>query len=82
MLKTGVKDGANKGKSFYVCVEKQNCDFYQPARYLSWPSACISAVISFLGWNIYGNSHLIFSLKTINISFRLHKTNVTTLEGK
>ncbi|XP_061579080.1 transcription termination factor 2 [Cololabis saira] len=29
MLKTGVKDGANKGKSFYVCVDKQSCDFSQ-----------------------------------------------------
>ncbi|KAM9344458.1 transcription termination factor 2 [Pholidichthys leucotaenia] len=27
MLKTGVKDGPNKGKSFYVCVDKQGCDF-------------------------------------------------------
>ncbi|KAK2840142.1 hypothetical protein Q5P01_013882 [Channa striata] len=29
MLKTGVKDGPNKGKSFYVCVDKQGCDFTQ-----------------------------------------------------
>ncbi|XP_034042546.1 transcription termination factor 2 isoform X2 [Thalassophryne amazonica] len=29
MLKTGVKDGPNKGKSFYVCVDKQGCDFSQ-----------------------------------------------------
>ncbi|XP_074550958.1 transcription termination factor 2 [Halichoeres trimaculatus] len=29
MLKTGVKDGPNKGKSFYVCVEKQGCEFSQ-----------------------------------------------------
>uniref|UniRef100_A0A671UJ31 Transcription termination factor 2 n=1 Tax=Sparus aurata TaxID=8175 RepID=A0A671UJ31_SPAAU len=34
MLKTGVKDGPNKGKSFYVCVDKQGCDFSQLARYL------------------------------------------------
>lgn len=33
MLKTGVKDGPNKGKSFYVCVDKQSCDFSQQARY-------------------------------------------------
>uniref|UniRef100_A0A8C4EY94 Transcription termination factor 2 n=1 Tax=Dicentrarchus labrax TaxID=13489 RepID=A0A8C4EY94_DICLA len=33
MLKTGVKDGPNKGKSFYVCVDKQGCDFSQVARY-------------------------------------------------
>ncbi|XP_034549446.1 transcription termination factor 2 isoform X2 [Notolabrus celidotus] len=29
MLKTGVKDGPTKGKSFYVCVDKQGCDFSQ-----------------------------------------------------
>ena len=33
MLKTGVKEGPNKGKSFYVCVDKQGCDFSQLARY-------------------------------------------------
>lgn len=32
MLKTGVKDGPTKGKSFYVCVEKRGCEFCQPAR--------------------------------------------------
>lgn len=32
MLKTGVKDGPTKGKSFYVCVEKRGCEFSQPAR--------------------------------------------------
>ncbi|XP_075887044.1 transcription termination factor 2 isoform X1 [Nelusetta ayraudi] len=31
MLKTGVKDGPTKGKSFYVCVEKRGCEFSQPA---------------------------------------------------
>lgn len=35
MLKTGVKDGPCKGKSFYVCVEKQGCEFCQPARYVT-----------------------------------------------
>ncbi|XP_055005222.1 transcription termination factor 2-like [Boleophthalmus pectinirostris] len=29
MLKTGVREGPNKGKSFYVCVDKQGCDFSQ-----------------------------------------------------
>uniref|UniRef100_A0A8C7X8N9 Transcription termination factor 2 n=1 Tax=Oryzias sinensis TaxID=183150 RepID=A0A8C7X8N9_9TELE len=29
MLKTGVKDGPSKGKSFYVCVNEQGCDFSQ-----------------------------------------------------
>lgn len=33
MLKTGLKDGPNKGKSFYVCVDKQGCDFSQQTRY-------------------------------------------------
>lgn len=33
MLKTGVKDGPCKGKSFYVCVEKKGCEFCQPTRY-------------------------------------------------
>uniref|UniRef100_A0A8D3BS45 Transcription termination factor 2 n=1 Tax=Scophthalmus maximus TaxID=52904 RepID=A0A8D3BS45_SCOMX len=32
MLKTGVKDGPSKGKSFYVCVAQQGCDFSQLAR--------------------------------------------------
>uniref|UniRef100_A0AAQ6ACM1 Transcription termination factor 2 n=1 Tax=Amphiprion ocellaris TaxID=80972 RepID=A0AAQ6ACM1_AMPOC len=27
MLKTGVKDGPNKGNSFYICVDKQGCIF-------------------------------------------------------
>uniref|UniRef100_A0A674PHD4 Transcription termination factor 2 n=1 Tax=Takifugu rubripes TaxID=31033 RepID=A0A674PHD4_TAKRU len=30
MLKTGVKEGPSKGKSFYICVDKQSCDFSQP----------------------------------------------------
>uniref|UniRef100_A0A8C7X985 Transcription termination factor 2 n=1 Tax=Oryzias sinensis TaxID=183150 RepID=A0A8C7X985_9TELE len=32
MLKTGVKDGPSKGKSFYVCVNEQGCDFSQQSR--------------------------------------------------
>ncbi|XP_035531848.1 transcription termination factor 2 [Morone saxatilis] len=39
MLKTGVKDGPNKGKSFYVCVDKQGCDFSQVASIS--PSHCL-----------------------------------------
>ncbi|XP_070694517.1 transcription termination factor 2 [Pempheris klunzingeri] len=39
MLKTGVKDGATKGKSFYVCVEKQGCAFSQSASVS--PSHCL-----------------------------------------
>lgn len=39
MLKTGVKDGPNKGKSFYVCVDKQGCDFNQAASIS--PSHCL-----------------------------------------
>ena len=37
MLKTGVKDGSSQGKSFYVCVDKQGCDFSQVARYSLHP---------------------------------------------
>ncbi|XP_058476071.1 transcription termination factor 2 [Solea solea] len=29
MLKTGVKDGPSKGKSFYMCVDKKGCNFTQ-----------------------------------------------------
>uniref|UniRef100_A0A3Q0RA86 Transcription termination factor 2 n=1 Tax=Amphilophus citrinellus TaxID=61819 RepID=A0A3Q0RA86_AMPCI len=39
MLKTGVKDGLNKGKSFYVCVDKQGCDFSQQTSIS--PSHCL-----------------------------------------
>ncbi|XP_040004090.1 transcription termination factor 2 isoform X2 [Xiphias gladius] len=39
MLKTGVKDGPNKGRSFYVCVDKQGCDFSQLASIS--PSHCL-----------------------------------------
>ncbi|XP_071337642.1 transcription termination factor 2 isoform X2 [Trachinotus anak] len=39
MLKTGVKDGPNKGKSFYVCVDKEGCDFSQTASIS--PSHCL-----------------------------------------
>ncbi|XP_029981501.1 transcription termination factor 2 isoform X2 [Sphaeramia orbicularis] len=39
MLKTGVKDGPTKGKSFYVCVDKQGCDFSQPTSVS--PSHCL-----------------------------------------
>ncbi|XP_017285609.1 transcription termination factor 2 isoform X2 [Kryptolebias marmoratus] len=39
MLKTGVKDGPNKGKSFYVCVDNQGCDFNQQASMS--PSHCL-----------------------------------------
>ncbi|KAK5608860.1 hypothetical protein CRENBAI_019267 [Crenichthys baileyi] len=39
MLKTGVKDGPNKGKSFYICVDKQGCAFTQQASVP--PSHCL-----------------------------------------
>ncbi|XP_042351033.1 transcription termination factor 2 [Plectropomus leopardus] len=39
MLKTGVKDGPSKGKSFYVCVDKQGCDFTHVASVS--PSHCL-----------------------------------------
>lgn len=45
MLKTGVKDGPSKGKSFYICVDKHGCDFSQPARYLKIRFHFISCVI-------------------------------------
>uniref|UniRef100_A0A3Q4GZF3 Transcription termination factor 2 n=1 Tax=Neolamprologus brichardi TaxID=32507 RepID=A0A3Q4GZF3_NEOBR len=39
MLKTGLKDGPNKGKSFYVCVDKQGCNFSQQTSIS--PSHCL-----------------------------------------
>ncbi|XP_077474004.1 transcription termination factor 2 isoform X2 [Stigmatopora argus] len=40
MLKTGVKDGPNKGKSFYICVDKRGCDFSKTTSIS--PSHCIN----------------------------------------
>lgn len=36
ILKTGVRDGAAKGKSFYLCATQQtsHCSFVQPAEYV------------------------------------------------
>uniref|UniRef100_A0A8C6LEJ2 Transcription termination factor 2 n=1 Tax=Nothobranchius furzeri TaxID=105023 RepID=A0A8C6LEJ2_NOTFU len=39
MLKTGVKDGPSKDKSFYVCVAKQGCEFTRQASIS--PSRCL-----------------------------------------
>ncbi|XP_061774233.1 transcription termination factor 2 isoform X2 [Nerophis ophidion] len=39
LLKTGIKDGASKGKSFYVCVDKRGCDFSKTASIS--PSHCL-----------------------------------------
>ncbi|XP_056144861.1 transcription termination factor 2 [Lampris incognitus] len=39
MLKTGMKEGPNKGKSFYVCTDKRGCDFSQVASVP--PSHCL-----------------------------------------
>ncbi|XP_061648178.1 transcription termination factor 2 isoform X1 [Phyllopteryx taeniolatus] len=39
MLKTGVKDGPTKGRSFYVCVDKRGCDFSKAASIS--PSHCL-----------------------------------------
>ncbi|XP_028292808.1 transcription termination factor 2 isoform X2 [Gouania willdenowi] len=39
MLKTGVKDGPNKDKSFYVCVDKLGCGFSQQSSVT--PSHCL-----------------------------------------
>ncbi|KAK1903272.1 Transcription termination factor 2 [Dissostichus eleginoides] len=39
MLKTGVKDGPSKGKSYFVCVDKPGCDFCHVASIS--PSHCL-----------------------------------------
>uniref|UniRef100_A0A665V1T7 Transcription termination factor 2 n=1 Tax=Echeneis naucrates TaxID=173247 RepID=A0A665V1T7_ECHNA len=39
MLKTGVRDGPNKGKSFYVCTDREGCDFSEAASVP--PSHCL-----------------------------------------
>ncbi|XP_056288050.1 transcription termination factor 2 [Pseudoliparis swirei] len=39
MLKTGLREGPSQGRSFYVCVDKQGCDFSHVARIP--PSHCL-----------------------------------------
>ncbi|KAM8854833.1 transcription termination factor 2 isoform 2-T3 [Spinachia spinachia] len=63
MLKTGVKDGPNKGKSFYVCVDKQGCDFTHVARIS--PSNCLqheASVVELqaLTYSLQQQSHRLF----------------------
>ncbi|CAJ1079082.1 transcription termination factor 2 [Xyrichtys novacula] len=63
MLKTGVKDGANKGKSFYVCVDKQGCDFSQMTSIS--PSLCLHhedsmVELQALTYNQQKQSHRLF----------------------
>uniref|UniRef100_A0A668AIQ6 Transcription termination factor 2 n=1 Tax=Myripristis murdjan TaxID=586833 RepID=A0A668AIQ6_9TELE len=63
MLKTGVKDGPNKGKSFYVCIDKQGCDFSQVAS--APPSHCLhheDAMVELqaLTYNQQQQSHRLF----------------------
>uniref|UniRef100_A0A3Q4BV68 Transcription termination factor 2 n=1 Tax=Mola mola TaxID=94237 RepID=A0A3Q4BV68_MOLML len=63
MLKTGVKDGPNKGKSFYVCVDKEGCDFCQPASVS--PSHCLQhedsvVELQALTYNQQQQSHRLF----------------------
>lgn len=63
MLKTGVKDGPNKGKSFYVCVDKQGCDFSHVASVS--PSHCLQhedsmVELQALTYSIQQQSHRLF----------------------
>uniref|UniRef100_UPI0037E76E70 transcription termination factor 2 n=1 Tax=Semicossyphus pulcher TaxID=241346 RepID=UPI0037E76E70 len=68
MLKTGVKDGPNKGKSFYVCVDKQGCGFSQLASIT--PSHCLhheDSVVELqaLTYNQQQQSHRLFYRCTV-----------------
>ncbi|XP_059198691.1 transcription termination factor 2 [Centropristis striata] len=63
MLKTGVKDGPSKGKSFYVCVDKQGCTFSEVASVS--PSHCIQhedsmVELQALTYNLQQQSHRLF----------------------
>ncbi|XP_060909492.1 transcription termination factor 2 [Labrus mixtus] len=63
LLKTGVKDGPNKGKSFYVCVDKQGCDFSELASIS--PSHCLHhedsmVELQALSYNLQHQSHRLF----------------------
>ncbi|XP_031170944.1 transcription termination factor 2 [Sander lucioperca] len=63
MLKTGVKDGPNKGKSFYVCVDKQGCDFTHVASIS--PSHCLQhedsmVELQALTFSLQQQSHRLF----------------------
>ncbi|XP_056908679.1 transcription termination factor 2-like isoform X1 [Takifugu flavidus] len=63
MLKTGVKEGPSKGKSFYICVDKQSCDFSQPTSIS--PSHCLQhedsvVELQALVYNKQQQSHRLF----------------------
>uniref|UniRef100_UPI003AADDD61 transcription termination factor 2 n=1 Tax=Centroberyx gerrardi TaxID=166262 RepID=UPI003AADDD61 len=63
MLKTGVKEGPSKGKSFYVCIDKHGCDFNQVASIP--PSHCLNhedsmVELQALTYNQQQQSHRLF----------------------
>ncbi|XP_063744388.1 transcription termination factor 2 isoform X2 [Eleginops maclovinus] len=63
LLKTGVKDGPSKGKSFYVCVDQQGCDFCHVASIP--PSHCLQhedamVELQALTYNLQQQSHRLF----------------------
>ncbi|KAM3862187.1 transcription termination factor 2 [Diretmus argenteus] len=63
MLKTGVKEGPSRGRSFYVCIDKRGCDFSQVA---SIPSShCLHhedsmVELQALSYNPQQQSHRLF----------------------
>uniref|UniRef100_A0AAQ5YLQ3 Transcription termination factor 2 n=1 Tax=Amphiprion ocellaris TaxID=80972 RepID=A0AAQ5YLQ3_AMPOC len=63
MLKTGVKDGPNKGNSFYICVDKQGCDFSQQTRYLHHTDRFSSLSLKLLSTPFYKNACSLSSLQ-------------------
>ncbi|XP_068428382.1 transcription termination factor 2 [Clinocottus analis] len=63
MLKTGLKEGPSKGKSFYVCVDKRGCDFSHVARIS--PSHCLHhedsmVELQALTYSLQQQSHRLF----------------------
>ncbi|XP_010769266.1 transcription termination factor 2-like, partial [Notothenia coriiceps] len=63
MLKTGVKDGPSKGKSYFVCVDKQGCDFCHVASIP--PSHCLQhedsmVELQALTYSLQQQSHRLF----------------------
>ncbi|XP_068186181.1 transcription termination factor 2 isoform X2 [Antennarius striatus] len=70
MLKTGVKDGPNKGRSFYVCVDTADCDFFQLASIP--PSHCL----------YHGDSMVELQAITYNLQNQSHKLFFRCVVGK
>ncbi|KAJ4933588.1 hypothetical protein JOQ06_030414 [Pogonophryne albipinna] len=63
MLKTGVKDGPSKGKSYFVCVDKQGCDFCHVSSIS--PSHCLQhedsmVELQALTYSLQKQSHRLF----------------------